>query len=162
MPFAPRHAKRTPLRLMLIWLLAFVLPVQGMSVGVAAARGPAHLHRSIDATLVLTDFRRMPTHAQAPSPALKSWFDHAHAGATPQRHHHARGDASVVRTADDSASVAIEEGASAASSVAAFLALLPALPAWHAQAGTQGLTALPPAPSSTRYPARLERPPRAD
>ena len=43
---------------LLAWLLALVLPLQGMAVGVFTAMGPAHIHEPADAHWVLTDFRR--------------------------------------------------------------------------------------------------------
>jgi hypothetical protein len=149
-------AERTT-RLLVMWLLALVLPLQGAALGVFAAKGPAHLHKVAAATtpLELDDVRRWKV-APVAEPHVFAALGHIHAGSTPQRHHHARSDASVVVTAADAPDADEAVGASGLS----VLALIPALTAPGA-----GRAAPPAVPHSgwqprTGFTVPLDRPPR--
>lgn len=149
-------AERTT-RLLVMWLLAFVLPLQGAAVALFATKGPAHLHKiATTAPLVLEDLRRwkpaMATIARV-TPAL----GHVHASAVAQRHHHARDDGSVVRVPDDTADADEALGASAAPSM---LALIPAAVAWGTPERVVAAHAPPWDALKTRYVSPLDRPPR--
>ena len=115
----------TTVRHALIWLLAWLLPMQAMASGVFSVLGPAHFHKPSEAQVVLTDFRRWhPAPArQAPAFAISG---HSHGAAATQRHHHAGGDPSVVRTAQDGPmnSPDVDDNPSAAASLASVLAML--------------------------------------
>ena len=116
---------------LLAWVLALVLPLQGMAVGVFTVMGPAHIHEPADASWVLTDFRRWK-----PSPVRETevfaFLGHSHRAASPQRHYHAYDDRSVVRTGDDGPlnSPDADEGPSASALLASVLALLPTFTGW--------------------------------
>lgn len=155
-PHRTPFAERTT-RLLVMWLLALVLPLQGAAVAVFAAKGPVHLHNvAATAPLVLEDLRRWkPTIAATARVAAP--FGHVHASAEAQRHHHARDDGSVIRTPDETADADGALGSGAPS----VLALIPAAGAWGtpervAAAHATCLEAL-----QTRYVCPLDRPPRA-
>ena len=122
------HARLRPV---LVWLLALLLPMQAMAAGVFTVMGPAHFHKPSQAPLVLNDFRRWHP-SPLPQPAAFAFSGHSHGAATQQRHHHARGDASVVRSGQDGPmnSLDADEGPSAAASLASVLAILLEWPAW--------------------------------
>ena len=149
-------------RLIVLWLLAFVLPLQGAAVGVFSAMGPAHVHQRVEAPLVLEDVRRWRSAPAAKAPAFATafaWVGHAHAGAAPQRHHHTADDASVVRAEAigplDSADTDEALGAGALS----VLALIPAVPAWADAAAAADPAARPPWALRTSFIAFPDRPP---
>jgi hypothetical protein len=144
-------------RLVVLWLIALVLPLQGAGVGALGALGAAHVHQRSATALVLEDVRRWkpasPARSQTHAP---SWFGHAHAEAAPKRHHHALSDQSVVRSDHDPAD-ADEAAGSGALSV---LAMIPATPAWLDVGGAAAVRATPswrPRSGFTRHP---ERPPK--
>lgn len=139
-----------------MWMLALVLPLQGTAAVVFAAMGPAHGHRAASAAApVLEDFRRWQPAVQREDHVFAA-LGHFHAIDTPQRHHHARSDASVVSVAMDVGDADEATGASAV----AVLAPIPGVVTW-----------LPPAPASvdasgplwpplTGFVLPLDRPPR--
>ena len=154
-------------RFIVLWLLAFVLPLQGAAVGVFSAMGPAHVHQRVEAPLVLEDVRRWRAAPVAKAPALATafstalaWVGHSHASAAPQRHHHTADDDSVVRTGDagppDSPPTDEALGASALS----VLALIPAVPAWADAATPADAAARPPWTLRTGFVAFPDRPPK--
>lgn len=143
-------------RLLVTWLLALVLPLQGAALGVYAAKGPSHLHKAVAAhPLVLEDLRRWKPAAAAES-RVAARIGHVHASAVAERHHHSRDDGSVMAHADETAD-ADEALGSATPSV---LALLPAAGVW----GSPERVAAAHAPASavlrSRCVAPLDRPPR--
>ena len=149
-------AQRTT-RLLVMWLLALVLPLQGAALGVFAAKGPAHLHKVAAATapLVLDDVRRWRV-APVAEPHVLVALGHTHAGNASQRHYHARSDASVVVTGADAPDTDEAVGAGGLS----VLALIPSLAAPGA-----GSAAPPAVPHSgwqprTGFTVPLDRPPR--
>lgn len=147
-------------RLLVLWLLAFVLPLQGTALAVFAAKGPAHLHTAANLKagarpLVLEDVRRWKPSLVAGS-HLRSAREHTHAGRSPLRHHHARSDASVVVTGAD----APETDEAVGSGGLSVLALIPSLTLPSA-----GEAAPPTVPRfgwqpRTGFTVRLDRPPR--
>ncbi|MBC8057353.1 MAG: hypothetical protein H7Y61_12330 [Rhizobiales bacterium] len=118
----PALATRRTTRLLALWLLAFVLPLQGAALGVFAAKGPAHAHRvaAASAPLVLEDVRRWKPAPAAAAQVLAS-LGHVHVGDAAQRHLHAHGDASVVVLHGDEPDTDDAVGASSLS----VLALIP-------------------------------------
>ena len=152
-----RRSSRRLARLLVMWLLAIVLPLQSTAVGVFAAKGPSHVHRAAAATLVLEDVRRWKPAPVARGPVFASLaHSHEHAGGQALRHLHGRDDASVVTTGDDTELADEALGASSLS----VLALIPAfaLPSHHeaaspemARAGWRPLTG---------FIEPLDRPPR--
>ncbi len=173
MPFASiRSARRSSsLLLMCVLALALAVSLQGMAAGMLAAKGPAHMHRQAEALLwaqgftLLSDFRRDDGEGKRPKQstaiAESAYRDDA-ISVAPQRHHHPRNDASVLRSEPQRLIDAAggDEGASPAASGAFFLAVLPTALTWPPSAAAQSLPSRPTWPSSTRYPGRLERPPR--
>ena len=150
-------------RRLLIWLLAFALPVQAAACATAAVRGPAHVHQRAAGAVALEDFRRAPPHGVFLDRRVAPDLGHAHVHAfdLPQRHPHARFDPSVVKLGGGADAAIADENAAPASSAAAFVAVLPAPPPWHA-----GPRASFPAPGrDARFfslpPAPPEKPPRA-
>ncbi len=134
-----------------------------------AAVGPAHTHKlvataqtPIASALVLEDFRRAPAQAAAPPEHVAAAFGHFHATRAPLRHHHARGDASVV-LADGAALQTKGDGEELSTSptLALFVALLPSamvpLPAAPAEVAASHAPWSP----QTHHPALPDRPPRA-
>lgn len=152
----PTALKTRVTRLLVLWLLALVLPLQGAALGVFAAKGPAHLHRAAAApVLVLEDTRRwkpvtaMPGHANVQ-------FVHLHNSAAKQRHLHARDDGSVMGSADATVDTDEALGTSALS----VLALIPELGAWRSPERVCAAGAAVAQAMQTRCVAPLDRPPR--
>ena len=155
MPTDPRHPNRPLTRLVVLWLIALVLPLQGAAAGVFGALGPAHLHQRAASTLVLEDVRRW-----RPAPTLQAHapggFGHAHARAAPQRHHHAADDGSVVRTGADPADADEAPGASAVP----VLALIPEGPTWLHRHDPMAAVARPLWSLRTGFTRHPARPPK--
>ena len=152
-----------------MWLMAFVLPLQGTAVGVFSALGPAHIHQSTELRLVLDDVRRWrPTPVAAPPAyaAALAWVGRSHPDAAPRRHHHAADDASVLRTEAhgplDSADADEAQGASGLSALSALsvLALIPALPVWADATTSNAAAARPPWAMRTGFVDFPHRPPK--
>ena len=144
----------------LIWLLALLLPLQATAAGVFTVMGPAHYHKLSQAPLVLNDFRRWhPT----PLPQTQAFalLGHSHGAAAQQRHHHASGDPSVVRTAQDGPmnSPEVDEGPSAAASLASVLAMLPECVPWEPSRSVGPLATRAEWALLTGFDAPLDRPP---
>ena len=149
-------------RQLLLWLLAVALPAQATACAMAAARGPAHVHRQAVGAVVLEDFRRTPSPAVALERRLLPVTAHAHAFGLPQRHHHDRSDLSVVKTNAARDPADVDEGTAPAAPAVAFLALLPAPhEAWQTGLRVSFLAPSRDTRFSTRYPAPPEEPPRA-
>ena len=151
-----RHALH---RRLLIWLLAFALPVQAAACATLAVRGTAHIHRPAAGALALEDFRRAPP--QTLFLDHRAALDHVHAFDLPQRHPHVRFDPSVVKLGGATDLSDADEGTAPASPAAAFVALLPALPSWHARPRAFLPATSRNAPFSSRSLAPPEKPPRA-
>lgn len=149
-----------------MWLVAFVLPLQGTAVGVFSALGPAHIHQRAEARLVLEDVRRWrPTPVASPPAyaAALAWVGHSHPDAAPQRHHHATDDASVVAAGANSpldTADADEALGACALSALSVLALIPALPAWADTAASTDAAARPPWTRRTGFVDFPDRPPK--
>ena len=143
-------------------LLACLVPLQGLAAGMIAAVGPAHTHKPMATTLVLEDFRRAPASVSTLPTHVATIFGHFHAPATPLRHHHARGDASVI-LADGAAlqSAGDSDDASIGPSLAVFVALLPSAITPLPAAPAAAMAAHAPWAPQTHCPALPERPPRA-
>ena len=149
-PFASRFT-----RVVVLWLLAIVLPLQGAAVGIFGALGPAHVHKAADAPLVLEDVRRWKPAPRAQAHVFTA-FGHFHASATPQRHHHAVDDGSVVRTDADAADADEAPGASAVSVLALIPSMTMQVPSSAAAERNHG----PLWAASTGFVHPPERPPR--
>jgi hypothetical protein len=153
MLFAPTPFKHRAMRVIVTWLLALVLPVQGTAVGIFAVIGPAHVHTTTQSPVVLEDFRRW-----RPAPAVQTHvfadWGHFHAGAAPQRHHHDVHDGSVVRTDVDDADEALD------ANVPAALALIPSVATYAPPRATGATAARPLWAMQTSFVEPLDRPPR--
>lgn len=159
-----RDLRPRRLRLLAAWLLAVLVPLQGLAVTLIQVRGPGHTHVVVPARIVLVDFRR----DIGPSPRTQdplegiadAWHGHSHG--TAQFHHHAFDDRSVVYADGERFGGAIDhDDGTGLDAAPAFLPLPSALPSWAAaclrQADISGPLWTPTAAGS----ARLERPPRA-
>jgi hypothetical protein len=138
------------IRCAVIWLLALLLPFQALTAVYLDMRGPAHVHVDDDAH-----------HHHGHDHAHAHLHPHAHGKHRVERHHHRYDDPSVVVVHDggtrDSQAAEMENkpGWSAT--------MLAALPAGAALLLPRMLSVLSPRPQPvprTRYPGRLERPPR--
>jgi hypothetical protein len=143
-------------------LLVCLVPLHGLAASMIAAIGPAHSHKIMATAIVLEDFRRAPTQLAAPPTHVATAFGHLHVGAGPQRHHHARGDASVV-LADGEALQSNGDGDELSSSptLAMFVALIPSALAWLPATPDAVAASRAPWAPQTHHPALPERPPRA-
>lgn len=146
---------------LLLWLLVLALPIQALAASVWAVKGPTHMHRQAGHVLKLQDTRRDLGHSLGARPEARSWFGHQHASASPERHRHALGDASVVLSGDDALVLGGASADDSAASASAFLAVLSSPSTWQPEPATERYDAASPAPFSTRWLPRLERPPRA-
>ena len=163
MPNAFTLLSRRLTRTLVMALLAIVLPVQGAAAGVFSAIGPAHLHQSVRAApaaaLVLEDFRRWK-----PAPVVQTHvftaLGHVHAGASPQRHHHAVDDASVVRTGGDGPLDGPDADGALSASAVSVLALIPGAAVWTAAEATADPATRPSWTWLTGFTQPLERPPQ--
>lgn len=159
----PRLLHVTALRFVAA-LLAALIPLQGLAAAVLVAQGPLHVHRSTSSRVVFDDLRRsVPVRALLHGAPAVSADGHVHG--VGQRHHHARGDASVERMErrlDGAwAGAGADDELGSATPGAAFLAVLPGdagplvTTAGHAAASRAGW------PLLTHDPRPFERPPRA-
>ena len=117
-------------RQVLLWLLACLIALQGLSVNYLVAKGSAHIHRDTSSTHVFEDVRRVGPSSFAPQPLSEGWFGHHHERTL--RHHHAASDASVVFVdADRIADVAAEDsGVALDIAVTAFVAVMMLVSIW--------------------------------
>ena len=158
----PPSFAAAPARWLVVWLVACLLPVQGMTSGLLAVLGPQHLHRAGHEARVLDDFRRMPVDALARRTQAAGGMTRMHSHDGWQRHHHRHDDASVVKAggmADTVAGDADDAGFSPA--LGAFVALLGAAHAWLPPASAEAFVSGPGWPLLTHLPSPLERPPRS-
>jgi len=73
-------------RCCLVWVLAFLVPLQALAGGVVAARGVAHTHKQAAcAPPVLDDLRRSPVRWHAVETHVASAFGHFHASGAVER-----------------------------------------------------------------------------
>lgn len=153
---------RTPLaarttRLLVMWLLALVLPLQGAAVGVFGVKGPVHQHQTASAPpLVLQDVRRWKA-APVKHALQLALRGHVHAGSASQRHHHARSDPSVLVTAIDAPDADEAIGPSGLS----VLALIPTSGIWCMAEPVSSSGAAASGRFQTRCVSPLDRPPKA-
>lgn len=139
-----------------MWLLVLVLPTQGTAAVVFAAMGPAHGHRLAVASVpVLEDFRRWEPAVQREQHVFTA-LGHFHTIDTPLRHHHTRGDASVVSVAMDVGDADDATGASAA----AVVAPLPGPAMWLPASLSPVEVSRPLWPALTGFVPPPDRPPR--
>ena len=117
---------------MVLTLLAVVLPLQGTASAAFAALGPAHVHESAEVMLRLVDFRRIVPGVRPE--AIATPLGHFHASAAPQRHHHARGDQTVVFTDDEGVlhQLEVDEGRGLVASLALIVPWAAATTRWTA------------------------------
>lgn len=161
MPLNIRAFSRRPLRLVLMWLLALVLPMQGSAVGMFTVLGPAHTHQATDSSLVLTDFRRWKS-APVRGPDVFAFPGHFHGSATARRHHHSAADTTVIRTGEDSVSRSadVEDGLNASVAFVSLLALMPAVAPWAPAALDNSFGRRPLWRPVTGFNPPLDRPPK--
>jgi hypothetical protein len=143
-------------------LLACLVPLQGLAATMIAAIGPAHSHKVMATAIVLEDFRRAPSQLVAPPTHVAIAFGHFHAAGSSQRHHHARGDASIV-LADGEALQSNGDGddLSISPTLAMFVALLSSALPWQPTALDAVAASRAPWVPETHHPALPERPPRS-
>lgn len=156
-----RPLSRRSLRLVLMWLLALVLPLQGTAVGVFTVMGPLHIHQPADDSVVLTDFRRWRPSAKSPNQLLAA-VGHFHGAESPQRHRHEFDAPGAERVGDDISlnSPDADEGLSANASLASVLALLPANGVWVAPKSAVVLPWRPSWIPRTGFTVPPDQPPR--
>ncbi len=146
----------------LLWVLACLIPLQGMAASVLATLGPAHVHRAANlAPPELEDFRRAPLHPALRLTHVDSMFGHFHSDAAPLRHHHAGRDATVVLVGDDAAQqVAGADESNLSPALGALVTMIPSVVAWLAPAPTSVRACGDAWASLTNDPEPFERPPR--
>jgi len=150
-------------RCCLVWVLAFLVPLQALAGGVVAARGVAHTHKQAAcAPPVLDDLRRSPVRWHAVETHVASAFGHFHASGAVERHHHAAGDATVVVEDRDLPPPSDADDMSISPSLGVFVALISAAPSWIDRSGSDLPSARPCWTPQTHDPTCPERPPRAD
>jgi hypothetical protein len=154
-----------PLRRLGLWLLACLIPLQGMAAAVVTTIGTQHSHKVVvEEKLELSDFRRgvsnlAPRAAQAHA-ALG--LGHFHAADKPLRHFHPRSDTSVVRVDGGGFEGAADgDDLSISPAIGAFVAILPCAAAWPAPSSRSALASHDPWRPRTHEPTPFERPPRA-
>lgn len=122
------------MRSLIAWLIALVLPVQGLAAATIGLRGPAHYH----------------DHAQSP-------LHHEHV----EHHHHAPGEGAVEVDDDDHAHLLLAAGLGSRGLFIPFDALIPATPALPAKPAASPIIVNFSSESPSPVPHRLERPPDA-
>ena len=153
-PFATRRC--------LVWLLAFLVPLQALALSSLAATGPAHTHLPVAGTrLVLDDFRRSPVRWAAFDTHVASAFGHFHGSVEAERHHHASGDATVVLDGSDLLHAGDADDMSTSLSLGALLGLIYAPLGWLGASTPDVPAAQPRWMPQTHDPAFPERPPNA-
>lgn len=143
------------MRVIVMWMIALVLPLQGAAVGAFGAMGSAHVHAVAKPALVLEDVRRWKPRAASQRHVFVQ-LGHFHASAAPQRHHHAADDGSVVRTGNDALDADEAPGAGALS----VLALIPCVVRWALPRQRDEFEAGPRWALRTTFIEPLDRPPR--
>ena len=115
-----------------IWLLALVLPLQGLTGLLAQVAGPSHVHQLGAGAPLLVDFRRAPGPSEdSRVAAARARHGHGHAGDATERHPHHFDDA-TVRYVDGSrfGDASAHDPGAASDAVAAFLPLWFSSPFW--------------------------------
>ena len=157
-PVRPASRHSIP-RLLLVWLLAGLLPLQALVALALAVNGPAHRHLPAASTrLVLDDFRRAPMRRLSPE---THGLAHVHDGGLAERHHHAQADPTVVVDAIDALQTDPTDDLSGGLSLGAFVGLVSVGPRWPADPASLRAEGLPCGQPQSHHPALPERPPRA-
>lgn len=153
-------AVRLDSRRAILWLLACLIALQGMSVNYLVAKGPAHIHRDTSLTLVLEDVRRVGSSPFVLRPAAESWFGHHHGAAL--RHHHAASDSSIVLMEADRIADATAEDSSVALDIAAaaFVAVMMPASMWTPSSLSHRRASSPTWQPSFETARLIERPPQ--
>jgi hypothetical protein len=125
------------------WLLLLALPFHALTAIYLDLRGPAHFHHH----------HEMDDHDHG---------DHHRDHGNVERHHHSAFDQTVVTVEDDAAldPHALEEGAPSGWSATMCVALVSAGPSLQLPGRMGGIVPGPETLLQTRFPGRLERPPR--
>lgn len=151
------------LRLLVVWLLALVVPLQGLAVCLLQVRGPGHAHvQATEDTLLGADFRRNLGRRMTVDPVRRVLLEaaHGHPHFEARFHYHAMDDASVRYVDGDGFGGALgDDGGAAGDGLAWFVPL----PASGVRWSDPGQGALPDAgprwtPTGAFRP-RLDRPP---
>jgi hypothetical protein len=126
----------------IVWLLLSIVPFQWFIAAYLDLRGPAHFH----------------LHDEVLEHAGERIHSHGHRHV--DHHHHPSGDGTVVIAEDDGLeSTALEESAAQGRSDASFVALISSSISLGIET-PHGLGTKQDRPLQTRFPGRLERPPR--
>ena len=149
-------------RLALMWLLAVVVPLQGMAVGIFTALGPSHIHKAAKSVLVLEDVRRWK-----PSPVreskVRTLWGHSHESASTQRHYHRFDEVSVVNQGIDVSAngSSVDDGLSTGSFLASFWVLKSEAAAWQPLQASNVLASRPSWTSMSVVVEPHDRPPKS-
>ncbi|MEO5883221.1 MAG: hypothetical protein ABIQ06_12460 [Caldimonas sp.] len=145
----------------LVWLLACLLPLQGLAAGAIAVAGPTHTHLpALSTRIVLDDFRRAPVRHFGGERHVASTLGHFHDSDPAERHHHAADDPTVVIDATDLLQTGDADDSGFSPSLAVFVGLVSELPTWSSAAAPAPPNAHPRWSPQTHHPAFPERPPR--
>ena len=162
MAFTNFAVNRRFTRLVLMWLLTVVVPLQGMAVGIFTALGPSHIHKSAKSVPVLEDVRRWRQSPVRESKVQTLW-GHFHESASSQRHHHRFDDVSVVNQGIDSTAngSGVDDALSTGSLLASFWVLSSEAAAWQPLQASNILASRPFWTSTSVVVEPHDRPPKS-
>ncbi|MBA2722375.1 MAG: hypothetical protein H0W48_04540 [Methylibium sp.] len=153
------HATQS-LRTLVLCCLLVALPVYGLAGSIAQWLGVQHSHdhgavlaHAADPMAGWQDFRRIVAVGDATA--------HGHDHAALERHHHARGDASVNSLGSDGGDSTPTDGASPVGSAGCMFIPVASSPWYAPTSAAQVWLAFVPPMIASRPPARLDRPPKA-
>jgi hypothetical protein len=142
----------------LVWLLALLLPMQGVTAAALMAMGPLHVHKHVESAPAHAHARQRASALEPRTAHILAAFGHVHASAAAERHHHPHADASVVHAAEHAGPDRDDNRVSP--SLASFVALVSQNAEPLPAGGAQPLVEPPAWFALTRYPKGIERPPR--
>lgn len=145
--------------MVLLWLLAWVVPLQCSAALMRMAAGPAHGHAvaSLAAPASeLRDFRRQPLPDRQAQHAAAA----AHHHGPGARHHHAGDDATVVASERALDRLDSQDENAGGGALGLLIPLVPSAVSWQAPGATHAAPGGPAWWAASRPAAPLERPPR--
>jgi hypothetical protein len=150
-----RHA-----RFAVVWLLSLLVPFQVLIAAYLDVLGPAHFHVGRQHDGHRHD--RLPERQRGTNPDHGHYIPHFHAQHQVERHHHHPHDPSVVTVLDHglSESLALKDETAPGWSATMLVVLLAIGASLLLRTLSGGLTPQPETLPKTRFPGRLERPPR--